>query len=182
MAGIITGSLGLVIGGIALVMATPTLAQMFWGRPKIEIEFCDDVLEGVRFLECRVTNSPVTKRVLQFLGVHRDTAVDVWGMWEISEFGTGRVVLPRTTSKFTGRNGEARSTHVSISSGTIGRRFGVVFLSLDDKKVKVVDEPNTTLEIGKYSVDVGIIAAERAKKATRRFMVHQDGSLYWLSS
>lgn len=179
LAGIIIGSLGLIFGCIALIMATPTLAQMFWGRPEIEFEFTASETHNAKFLECYITNSPVTKRLLKFLGVHRETAVDVWGMYEISEIGTGRVVLPATNAKFTGRNGEAGSSHVSISSGTIGRKFGVVFLSPDDQKVKVLDEPNTILGIGIYSVYIRIMAAERLKRATRKFTVHQDGSLFW---
>ena len=171
----------LILGGIALLMAMPTLAQMYWGRPKPEIDFEETNCEGAKFLQCTIRNRHVRNWLLRLLHVRRETAVDVWAMLEIRRYGTQEVMLPKTPMKFTGRDGEVQSVHVSISSGTIGRRFGVVFSNPNDQKVEVLAEPTTILAPGKYLADIDVIAAERRSNRVREFTVHANGSVYWLS-
>jgi len=169
----------LIAGVVAIGMSAPTFAQMFWGRPRIEIDFDDTMVSGAIFLQCHAYNDFINSRLLRLLGVRRETAVDTWAVLRIRESGSGRIVLPYEAVEFTGRNGEPNSTHVPITSGTIGRKFGVVWLNPNSKIVKVVGREDMTLGVGEYLADINVFAAERKKAATHKFVIHADGSLYW---
>jgi hypothetical protein len=64
---------GIVLGVIAITMATPPLLQMIWGRPKLEIGQADPIVaDNHKMLFIMITNIPVTNRFLKFLGVERE--------------------------------------------------------------------------------------------------------------
>ena len=59
---------GLAIAITALavaIMTLPTVAQMLFGRPRVALEFSEDILDGHKILECTITNAPVTGRMLR---------------------------------------------------------------------------------------------------------------------
>ncbi len=84
-AGIIFGIAGFVLAAMAL----PTALQMFFGRPKVSVEFKSPVIDGVIVLQCHILNRPVKNRLLRSLGVtrqstHMNASISVY------EHGTNR--------------------------------------------------------------------------------------------
>jgi hypothetical protein len=82
-----------IIGAVAFLMAVPSLLQMYFGRPKIHVEFRFYEDELNRYLVCEIYNLFVTRRLLKLLGVRRSTAEDVHGLVSITEEGTKRIIL-----------------------------------------------------------------------------------------
>lgn len=83
---------------LALVLAlvsVPSGLQLWFGQPKVSVQF-----EKIRFqpgagLIATVTNPPITNCCLKFLGVYRLTVEGLRAFATITESGSGRVVCPQ---------------------------------------------------------------------------------------
>ena len=75
----------LILGGVALLMAVAPFLQMYFGRPKILIEFTKDMIDGSDFLGCQISNPPLLHPLARFLGLHQESAEDVWAGFDINE-------------------------------------------------------------------------------------------------
>ena len=56
---------GIVLAGIGMAMATPSIIQMFWGRARVETEFEVNAHDNERSLIIFLKNPPVTNRILR---------------------------------------------------------------------------------------------------------------------
>lgn len=87
--------LALALSVVALLLAAvtlPTTFQMWWGRPRLQIEFKRERVRSGVGLICRIVNVPIRRRVLRWLGVRRDTARGVGVTAEIRQSGSGQFV------------------------------------------------------------------------------------------
>jgi len=149
----------------------------------VSLEFDNDYINSSKILQCSVSNQRVNK-MFRSIGIRRDVAHDVWAMFEIQEKGSGTIKVPREMAMFTGRMGEDGSAHVSVHSGTIGRRFGIVAQSPEDKTGLVLSsdkENQVKLPAGTYTVSVNLVASEKRTDFQRDFTLDTSGGLYWLS-
>jgi hypothetical protein len=64
---------GIVLAGVAIAMATPSIFQMFWGCACIDTEFEVSATGEERSLLIFLKNPPVKSRILRILGVKRET-------------------------------------------------------------------------------------------------------------
>jgi hypothetical protein len=83
----------LIIGVVALIismMALPTVLQMFWGRPRVRIDFSS--WDNPKRLVCELHYVPITNPILWRLGVRRESSV-ISVYFNISEAETNRTIL-----------------------------------------------------------------------------------------
>jgi hypothetical protein len=160
-------------------MAIPTFVRMYWGRVKLGIDFDKEVPQQRYVLVCYAINRPVTNEALRWMGVHRDQASAVWGMCEIEEHGTGKVIFPASPIRFLPHDGDRSAIHVSISSHTIGRKFAVVFQSLESVGACVSANPELILGVGRYVARFDILADGTKLNCQSKFVVQSDGILRW---
>lgn len=66
-------------------MAVAPFLQVYFGRPKILIEFTKDMIYGSDFLGCQISNPPLLHPLARFLGLHQESAEDVWAGFDINE-------------------------------------------------------------------------------------------------
>jgi hypothetical protein len=85
---------GIVLAGAGLAVATPSILQRLWGRPKIKIEFENGVKEMDRFLPVYLSNPPIKNKFLKRLGVRRETVQSLTAAFRISELGSGKIIIP----------------------------------------------------------------------------------------
>lgn len=86
--------IAIVLGGLGLAMAMPSLFQMFWGRACVKTEFEISAHNNERSLVIFLQNPPVKNRVLRMLGVKREGVQSLTAELRISEFGSKRVIVP----------------------------------------------------------------------------------------
>jgi hypothetical protein len=176
------GWVALVLGGVALFMAVSPFLQMYFGRPKIKIEFIEDTMDGAKFLACQLSNPPLVHPIARFLGLHRESAEDLWVGFEIREDKTERVVVPVIVPELN-RQGFPPTTHIHLPSSTLIARFPVVFCRLGSKEVKLADKANpVVLPPGQYIVAMAVMVSEKSVKVRRRFTIHTDGYFRWHSN
>ena len=83
-----------IIAGVGLAMATPSIFQMFWGRPLVRVQFEGYAEDVERVLLIFLSNPPVQKRILRILGVRRETVQGLTAELRISELNSGKVIVP----------------------------------------------------------------------------------------
>jgi len=111
----------IVLAGVGIIMTTPNILQMVWGRACVETIFEVSDEDNERSLVILLKNPPVQNKILKALGVKRETvqsltaAIRIWksGIEEpivpirhvrlfsdedISNKGSNRMVLPPTYS------------------------------------------------------------------------------------
>ena len=94
----------IILGLLAIAMATPTFIQMIFGAPSITIECI-----GGRYarcpenLACVIRNMPIESRFLRCLCVTRDIA-EVSVVFKIHEYGTNKLVADTTVALLHGRH------------------------------------------------------------------------------
>src|SRR5713101_899603 len=84
-----------IIGGVAFIMAAPSVLQMIWGRPQVRYEF-DRLVEGQqRALIVFLKNPPIKESsILDRIWVHRETVQSLVIQFSISEVGSNTIVVP----------------------------------------------------------------------------------------
>ena len=85
---------GITLAGVAIAMATPSIFQMFWGRPIVETQLELYAEKTERVLLVFLKNPPVKKRILRMLGVKRETVQSLTAEIRISEVGSKKVIVP----------------------------------------------------------------------------------------
>jgi len=85
---------GVVLAGVGLTMATPSILQMLLGRPKIKMQFENGVKEVDRFLLVYLSNPPIKNKLLRKLGIRRETIQSLTAQFRISELGSRKVIIP----------------------------------------------------------------------------------------
>ena len=85
---------GIAMAGVGIVMATPSMFKMLWGRPLVQTEFERGIEGEKRCLLVHLKNPVVKNRILRKLGVRRDTVQSLEIQFRITEFGSGRIIDP----------------------------------------------------------------------------------------
>ena len=82
----------LAIGG--LVMSTPPIVQLLGGRAKLELRFERAEQGADRGLVIYLQNPPVTNKILDKLGVSRDSIQSLTVSFRVSEAGSNTITIP----------------------------------------------------------------------------------------
>lgn len=173
--------------GIALV-ALPTVLQMFWGRPVLELEFSRAVEDRTRALVVFVKNPPVKSRLLKGLRVRRDTIQSLTASFRVSESGSRKVIAPILHALFytdEELNPIARQRISLPPTYTVGTSFSVAVWKDDEEgTVLVPDRLRQPLRLnpGLYHVQVIMLVDGQQKRYERRFLVGERADdLVWVS-
>ena len=178
LAGVIIGSIALVV---AVAMALLNIFQMVWRKPNISVELGVDVIEGGRVLECKIWNKPILNRFLKRMNIKRMPVEDLTAMFDITEVGSGKILLPGHIPKIRSFSG-IYAQRVSLPASWIHAGFGVVFEG-DGKPVKLFKEDtNLVFGVGKYMVSISVIADGEGYKMKGFFEVSENAPyLYWIN-
>jgi hypothetical protein len=170
-----------IIGVLAFMMAIAPFIAMYWGRPKIKIEFDLVQVDGRMVLECLLTNKPTSWFLYHIFGVERKMADDVWAGFTIKDDVTNKVIASPVLVPLT-REGCKPAAHISLPSSLLPiARFLIALQKDDGKGVLVADENNLQkLPPGQYCTNVVILVSGKSQEATRKFVVHESGMMHWL--
>ncbi len=173
---------GIILAGLALTMAMPSILQMFWGRPRVETEFDVSTERGKRSLVMFIKNPPIASRVLRTLGVRREAVQGLTAELRVSECGSGRIVVPiRHLALYSGDE-----THRMIQlppTYSVGAAVMVAMWSNITKGAVIPgDKLRGPLELGQgyYTAQVILFVDGDPAKFTRQFVVGKDADdLIW---
>jgi hypothetical protein len=157
---------------------------MFFGRPRLKIEFDQDRIEKITRLRCLVRNERVRNRFLRWLGVVR-TPVEISADFGISEWRTGRKIvhLERATIVTDRQHG----LHVDLPFSITPVRFLLVMHPENSEAFVHRDNGShtgVTLSPGTYVAHVDIITAhQQIKTADHTFTVGVEANgTYWVGA
>lgn len=85
---------GIILATMGLVMSTPHIFQMLWGRAKLEIEFDRYIKDAERGLIIHLKNPPLKSKWAKRLGVRRESIQSLATTMRIYEAGSGKIVDP----------------------------------------------------------------------------------------
>jgi len=176
---------GIVLAGVGILIGSPTVFQMMWGRPKLSIEFENDAQGEHRSVIVFLKNLPVTGLV-KALGVRRETIQSLTASVQLSEVGSGRIIIPILQLRVYSDgdetdNGRERTTLPPTYS--VGA--SIVLATWDVRNQQVIvpgsrAHRETPLPEGYYEAAILLFVDGEPNKLTRRFRVGQSADdLKW---
>ncbi len=156
VAGFIIGILALVVAIVAL----PTAAQMFWGRPKVSLSVHQEQADWGKMLTCRIANQPIDSSFLRKIRVYRQDASDVAVSFTIRKEGKGRETLAEVEPDIRIRSGKETSD-TRIPGSRNYRWFSlVVWRNKCNDVVVAGPEPVRPLRPGRYVASIRVSSTE----------------------
>ena len=179
---------GIVLAGVALAMATPSIFQKFWGRPIVETQFEKYAEKTERALLILLSNPPVKKWILRMLGVKRETVQSLTAEIRISEVGSKKVIVPiRHARIYSDDDPSDIGSNRIVLPPTFSVAASIMVVSWDFQKKKAVilgdrlRQP-LLLDEGCYRADIIIFVDGDPKTISRQFVVGQNADdLIWAS-
>lgn len=170
-------------------MVLPTVFQMIWGRPNIELIFWESIDERVhkKYLQCGIVNRPLKKCLLQKLGVYTRSLDDVHFFFSIKDTNTSEIVVTDILASIytTQSGGPMRSVHLPPS--TIPALINLVEAKAKDnvyytKTIAPYEAKNIQLPVGEYCAIIRVGTSEKEKEYHRNFYVgNKQQDLRWES-
>jgi hypothetical protein len=178
---------GIIIAGIGLAMATPSLLQMFWGRANVETEFEEYSEKLERCLLVFFKNSPVKSRLLRILGVKRETVQSLTAEIRISESGSNKIIVPIRQSRIYSDDNTESGNNRIVLPPTHSMGANIVVAHWDNQLKKAIIPPDRRrkplpLGEGSYRADILMIIDGEPRIISRLFIVGKDmDGLMWAS-
>lgn len=167
-------------------MALPTVFQMLWGGPSLQVNLDDCQVENNKALRCLIINKPVQNRFLSFMGVVRQPT-EILGQLKVSESGSGKIIegsirMYLVTEKEKGKQVTLASFRPASLLVAIHKQGGVSLLT--DITEQLDSALNVPLERGRYKVTGTIFHShDRKLKFVGEFLVGGTISdFYWTES
>ena len=171
---------------VVAIMALPTLFQMIWGRPDIELIFWESIDERAqrKYLRCRIVNRPIKNCLLQKIGVYRRPSDDVHVLFSVRDTKTSKMVVTGIHAAiYTTQIGKLMPS-VSLPASTIPAMINLVEAK-DDAYTKTIapyEAKNIQLPVGEYCAIIRIRTSEKEKEYHRNFYVgNKQQDLRWES-
>ncbi len=137
-----------ILGGVAFLMAIQPFIQMWCGRPKINIGFSTrDVIEGGTCMTCIIWNEPITRGILSFLRIHRDTAEDVLAFFFIKERDSGQIIFSPSEAILIKTQAGFRAERISLPASFFPASFIIALVNKKNGQV-VLEDKKTILQRG----------------------------------
>jgi hypothetical protein len=166
-------------------MGSPTVFQMIWGRPRLSTEFENDVQGQHRSVIVFLKNLPVGGLV-KALGAKRDTIQSLTASLQLSEVGSGRIIIPVLQLRIYSDGDETNSGRERTAlppTYSVGASIVVATWDIDNQRVIVPGSRThreTALPEGYYEAVILLFVDGEPKKFTRRFRVGQSADdLKW---
>lgn len=139
---------GIVLAGMGIVMTSPSIIQMIWGRAAIQIEFSDTSTPLSIFLH----NPPVQNRILRFLRIKRETIQSIVAEFRIQEAGSNKIIVPIRHARIYSDDdvAEIGNTRIALPP-TYSVAASIVIITWDSQEKKAYitgDRLRSQLEIG----------------------------------
>ena len=177
---------GIIIAGVGLAMATPSIFQMFWGRALVETQFEKYAKKTERTLLIFLSNPPVKKRILRMLGVKREIVQSLTAEIRISEVGSNKVIVPiRHARIYSDDDPSDIGSNRIVLPPTFSVAASIMVVSWDSQKKKAVIPGDRLrqplpLDEGCYRADIIIFVDGDPKTIPRQFVVGKNAdSLIW---
>ncbi len=155
-------------------MALPTVAQMIWGRPNIEISFVEssENRRNTPLLSCQFYNRPIENRFLRRMGVYRRAVDSMSVFFSIENIQESKMVVTDIVAEiFTAYDTPKAS--VSLPTSILPASINLVE-AMGKGKAKTIDhyEPkNIDLPVGEYRAIISIAVSEKESKYSKQFTV-----------
>ena len=177
---------GIVLAGVAITMATPSIFQMFWGRACIETEFEVSARGSERSLLIFLRNPPVQNRIMRILGVKRETVQSLTAEIRISEFGSKKIIVPiRHARLFSDEDTSDKGSNRIVLPPTYTVAASIMVAMWDNKNKKAVilgdrlRQP-LLLDEGYYYAQIIIFVDGEPKEFSRQFVIGKNADdLIW---
>ena len=177
---------GITLAAVGLVMATPAIFQMFWGRPLVKTRFDRHEQGKERFLNVYLENPPVKPGLIKRLGVRRETVQSLTVAFRISEAGSGKIIAPIRHARIYSDDDptDTGSPRISLPpTHSVAACILVVYWDTDLNKAVVPADrlrPLLILEPGYYLASIALIVDGESEDIQRRFVVGQSADdLVW---
>lgn len=176
---------GIVLAGVGLAVATPSIFQRAFGKPIAEIEYFRGVDREDRFLSVFLMNPPIKNKFLKMLGVRRETIQSLVVQFRISEQGSNKVIIPiRTARIITDEDSEYTGKDRITLPPTYSVGATCMFVLWDEKKNKALVISNRDeqkeLDQGYYAIYISLIVEGEYKKYSATFVVGEKADdLIW---
>jgi hypothetical protein len=178
---------GIVLAGVGLAMATPSIFQMLWGRPTIKMQFENGVKEVDRFLPVYLSNPPIKNKILKKLGVRRETIQSLTAQFRISELGSGRVIIPSRQARiYSDEDPDDKGRFRTTLPPTFSVAASIMVVLWDVKKDKAIVLPDRLREVsslpeGAYLVHIIFLVDGDPISVSRQFIIGKKADdLTWV--
>ena len=162
--------LSLIAFGLAVV-TLPTAFQMWWGKPRIEVNFEKCRVHGGASLVCIVRNRPVDNRILRSLGVRSSPANRIGVFSSIRTSGT-KALVGQGRSGINVENVD-KSHLVDLYAGT--KAWVILVIHNDDgssAKINTLgNQKDISVEPGEYEYEFKLQWGENSIKKMKHFYV-----------
>ena len=179
---------GIVLAGVALAMATPSIFQMFWGRAVVELQFEVYPENSDRALVIYFKNPPVKSRILRMMGVKREVAQSLTAEMRISEVGSKTIIVPiRQARIYSDDDSSDLGNNRIVLPPTYSVGASIMVAHWDNQQKKAIIPPDRRrqplpLGEGYYRADIIIIVDGDPRIISRQFVVGKDADdLIWAS-
>ncbi len=178
-----------VLSAVGLVMSSPTVFQMLWGRTNLSLRFDKETNDTRRLLTVSLENIPVKHHVLKKLGVRRDTIESLEVSMRLAEAGSGQIIFASRGIRI------HSSDHPSEKNGlprialpptfSVGAVLLVVVSDVSDNKAIIPangKDPEMVLRPGYYTATLAVLIDGEPKIINRKFSVGSKADdLTWTS-
>ena len=157
------------------IVTLPTAFQMWWGKPRLQLEFERTRVRGGVGLHCSITNEPVNNRILKWAGVIRDAAHKVRITVTIRENGTSRFVAGGKTTI----NVENEESSYSVDLYPSTRSWAIIVTQNDSSSSGEIHAPGSEggkidIQAGEYECTLGVKWGQDTVSITRVFYVNKN--------
>ena len=179
---------GIVLAGVGIAMATPSILQMFWGCACIETEFEVSARGNERSLVIFLKNPPVKNRILKTLGVKRETVQSLTAEIRISEFGSKNIIVPiRHARLFSDEDTSDKGSNRIVLPPTYSVAASIMVAMWDNKNEEAIilgdrlRQPLLIVE-GYYYAQIIIFVDGEPNEISRQFVIGKNADdLIWAS-
>lgn len=180
---------GIVLAGAGIIMATPSIFQMLWGRPHFNLRFKREAEELERFLAVYIENLPIKSRMLKKMGIRRDTIQSLTVQFQLFEVGSGKKIIPIRSARIYSDDDPTNIGRWRISlPPTFSIAACIIPVKWDTAKNKAVVPPDQTkdeqeLEPGQYRIDFNFAIDGEPYIISRQFVIGKKADdLTWVQS
>ena len=174
---------GIVLAGVGVLMGTPSILQMYMGKPKLLVEFDKIVKDRERnlaiFLKNQQFGNPLQgkKSFWRKIGVKRDTIESLTVSFRVSNAGTGDILIPVMQARiFSDADPSKLGTWRTTLPPTLSFETCVMIVMWDESKKRAIvlgDQTKSSVELlkGIYAIIVTIAIDGEPRYYSRQFIV-----------
>ncbi len=162
-------------------MALPTVAQMLWGKPIINLSFESRIEGNQIILFAQITNPPIENKILRMAGVYRRQIDSISVLYSIKDINKSEIIVEDVICDIYSSHDIPKSA-ISLPSSIIPSYIDLVqAVPLSPARtIAPHQSKNIELPVGKYHATVIIEASENTKEFSHNFLVRKEAeTIMW---